>query len=106
MGVELRHVRYLAAAAEAGQVSLAARRLHMAQPALSQALRGLERELGVALLHRHARGVELTDAGEAFLAKARIAIAATDEAIQAARRLRDQLVIGFVQSALIEICNA
>src|SRR3954471_12227484 len=106
MAIELRHVRYLAAAAEAGQVSLAARRLHIAQPALSQAIRGLERELGTALLHRHARGVELTEAGEAFLARARTAIVAVDEAIEAARSRSECLSVGFVQFAAAELTGA
>lgn len=86
MTVELRHLRYLAAVADAGQVSRAARTLYMTQPSLSQALLQLERDVGVTLLRRHPRGVELTDAGEAFLVRARSAIRAVEEATEAARR--------------------
>jgi len=75
------HLAYFVAVAEDGQITSAARRLHIAQPALSQAIAQLEADLGVELLHRHARGVSLTPAGEAFLVKARNALAAWSEAI-------------------------
>ena len=77
-------MRYFLAVADAGQLTQAARRLHIAQPTLSQALAQLETQLGVHLLERHARGVHLTDAGRVFLHKARAAVAATDEAAAAA----------------------
>src|SRR2546427_41714 len=63
----------------------AARKLHLAQPALSQAIAQLESELGVELLHRNPRGVTPTEAGEAFLAKARTALEATEDAALTAR---------------------
>ena len=69
------HLRYFVAVADEGQITQAARRLFMAQPALSQAISQLETELGLKLLDRHARGVTLTDAGETFLEKARAAVA-------------------------------
>jgi len=68
------HLRYFVAVADEGQITQAARRLFMAQPALSQAISQLESELGLRLLDRHPRGVTLTDAGEAFLEKARAAV--------------------------------
>jgi DNA-binding transcriptional LysR family regulator len=61
--------------------------LGVAQPALSQAIAQLESETGVKLLERHARGVRLTPAGESFYAKARLAVAATGDAINTARSL-------------------
>jgi DNA-binding transcriptional LysR family regulator len=73
--------------AEEGQMTRAARRLHMAQPALSQAISRLEAELGVALLERHPRGVSLTTAGEVFLPKARAALAAAADAARVAQSL-------------------
>ena len=80
-------LEYFVAVAENGQMTSAARRLGIAQPALSQAIAQLEAELGLKLLDRHARGVTLTRAGEAFYEKARIAVAASAAAESAARSL-------------------
>lgn len=79
------HLLYFVTVAEEGQITRAAAKLHLAQPALSQAMVKLESELGVALLERHARGVTLTAAGEELLAKARTAISAWDDAVETAR---------------------
>ncbi len=100
MAVELRQLRYLVAVADAGQLSLAARRLHLSQPALSQAIRSMERELGVELLQRQARGVELTAAGRDVLAQARTTLAAADDVAKVASAHAggggDELVVGFL----------
>ena len=80
MPPRLTQLRYLVTVAEEGQMTRAARKLHLAQPALSQAIAQLESELGVELLHRNPRGVTPTEAGDAFLAKARTALAATEDA--------------------------
>ena len=85
--MELRHLRYFIAVAEEGSVTLAAKkRLRTAQPSLSRQLRDLEVEVGAPLFTRGARGVELTDAGRAFLVHARLAVGEAGEAVQAARR--------------------
>jgi LysR family hca operon transcriptional activator len=85
--MELRHLRYFVAVAEEGSLTLAAeRRLHTAQPSLSRQIRDLEYEVGAQLLTRSARGVELTTAGRAFLEHARLALAAAETAVEAARR--------------------
>jgi LysR family hca operon transcriptional activator len=85
--MELRHLRYFVAVAEEGSLTVAAeRRLHTAQPSLSRQIRDLEYEVGAQLLTRSARGVELTAAGRAFLEHARLALAQTEAAVQAARR--------------------
>ena len=93
-------LRYFVTVSEEGQITRAAKRLHLAQPALSQAIAQLEGELGVELLVRHPRGVTLTDAGEAFLVKARAVLAAKAETAQTALALRraasDAIAIGFV----------
>jgi len=66
--MELRHLRYVVAVAEAGSFTVAAeRRLHTAQPSLSRQIRDLEYEVGVPLLSRTSRGIALTEAGRAFL---------------------------------------
>jgi len=62
--LELRHLRYFVAVADQGSFVRAATRLHVAQPALSRQIRGLEREVGAQLLERGPRGVRLTAAGE------------------------------------------
>src|SRR5713226_9086855 len=90
MGVamELRHLRYFVAVAEAGSLTVAAeQRLHTSQPSLSRQIRDLESELGAQLLTRRARGIELTPAGRAFLDHARLVLSQVDAASEAARRV-------------------
>ena len=97
---ELRQLRYFVAVAEEGQITAAANKLHIAQPALSQAIAHLEQRLGVALFARHARGMTLTGAGEAYLDAARAALDAVEDAHRAAqlhsRAAGDRLVWGFI----------
>jgi DNA-binding transcriptional LysR family regulator len=87
MPLRLEQLRYLVTVAEEGQMTRAARKLHLAQPALSQAIAQLESELGIDLLVRHSRGVTLTPAGESFLPKARLALKAANEAAMTAQTL-------------------
>jgi len=84
--MELRHLRYFIAVAEEGHITRAAERLGMQQPPLSQRIKAIERELDVQLFHRQARGVELTDAGRAFLNNARAVLAQLDHAFDTTRR--------------------
>jgi LysR family hca operon transcriptional activator len=87
VAMELRHLRYFIAVAEEGSLTVAAeRRLHTAQPSLSRQIRDLEHEVGVQLLTRSARGVELTEAGRVFLDHARLAVAQVEAGRDAARR--------------------
>ena len=85
--MELRHLRYFVAVAEEKSITVAAeRRLHTAQPSLSRQIRELETEVGVELITRNARGIELTAAGKVFLDHARLALAQVEAAATAARR--------------------
>jgi LysR family hca operon transcriptional activator len=85
--MELRHLRYFVAVAEAGNLTVAAQRmLHTSQPSLSRQIRDLEDEVGTPLLTRRARGVELTPAGRAFLDHARSVLSQVEAASEAARR--------------------
>jgi DNA-binding transcriptional LysR family regulator len=85
--MELRHLRYFVAVAEERSFTRAAERLWIAQPGLSTQMRRLEIEVGVKLLERHSRGVNVTQAGELFLDRARVALAAADAAAATGRDL-------------------
>jgi DNA-binding transcriptional LysR family regulator len=86
--MELRHLRYFVAVAEMENVSRAAtQRLYVSQPSLSRQIRDLEEELGVQLLERRAKSVCLTEAGRAFLEKARAILKDTDDAVATVRAL-------------------
>ncbi|HEX6472105.1 MAG TPA: LysR substrate-binding domain-containing protein [Streptosporangiaceae bacterium] len=102
--MELRHLRYFLAVAEELHFGRAAEHLHIVQPALSKQIAALEKELGVRLLERTKRRVELTEAGRAFLDDARNVLAqaemAADRARSAGRGERGVLVIGFIPPAL------
>lgn len=101
--MEFRQFRYFLIAAEELHFTRAARRLNIAQPALSQQIRQMEEELGTLLFHRLTRGVELTDAGHAFLPFARALMVTSEAGISAAKRAAKgelgQLRIGFTGSA-------
>jgi DNA-binding MarR family transcriptional regulator len=77
--VELRHLRYFVAVAEMENVSRAALKLHLSQPALSRQIRDLEDEIGFSLLQRTAKSARLTDAGRAFLDNARALLQNADD---------------------------
>jgi LysR family transcriptional regulator, benzoate and cis,cis-muconate-responsive activator of ben and cat genes len=83
--MELRHLRYFVAVAELENVSRAALKLHVSQPALSSQIRDLEDDVGFNLLERTAKSVRLTDAGRAFLTEARAVLQRADEAVKKAR---------------------
>jgi LysR family hca operon transcriptional activator len=86
--MELRHLRYFIAVAEAGSLTVAAQQtLHTSQPSLSRQIRDLEDEVGAQLLTRRARGIELTPAGRAFLEHARSVLSQVEAAAEAARRV-------------------
>jgi DNA-binding transcriptional LysR family regulator len=83
--VELRHLRYFVAVAEEATFVAAARRLGVAQPALTRQIHALERELDVDLLERSAKGTRLTPAGEVALTSARHVLRQVDAVVERAR---------------------
>jgi DNA-binding transcriptional LysR family regulator len=108
--MELRHLRYFVAAAEAENVSRAAGRLHVSQPALSRQIRDLEEEIGFPLFERSAKSVRLTAAGKAFLTEARAVLQRADEAVTTARAIatggRTELQVGYAPSPTVRIMPA
>jgi LysR family hca operon transcriptional activator len=105
--MELRHLRYFVAVAEEGSLTVAAeKRLHTAQPSLSRQMRDLEDQVGVPLMRRSVRGVELTAAGRVFLDHARLALIQVAAAVQGARRAAEPLTpvftLGFLTGTEID----
>ncbi|HSU20808.1 MAG TPA: LysR family transcriptional regulator [Variovorax sp.] len=105
--MELRQLRQFIVLAEEGSFSVAAQRLHMAQPPLSVAIRKLEEEIGLPLFVRGSRGVRLTAAGEAALAAARRSLDAASQiaaaALQAEAGDAGRLRIGFSGSVTVRL---
>ncbi len=105
--MELKHLHSFVAVAEQLSFIRAANRLHLSQPALSSQIHSLEEELGVQLLFRNRRIVQLTDAGKVFLSEAYAVLQRADEAAERARKAAKgqlgKLSIGFVSSAALEI---
>lgn len=105
--MELRHLRYYVAVAEELHFGRAAERLHIAQPPLSQQIKQLEKELGVVLLTRSTRKVELTAAGERYLDQARMILSRVEAAGEEARRTAagelGRLTLGFTGSATYDV---
>ncbi|MEN6438249.1 MAG: LysR family transcriptional regulator [Syntrophobacter sp.] len=102
--MELRHLRYFVTVAEELHFGRAAERLGIAQPPLSQQIKALEQEIGVSLLMRTKRRVQLTGAGEIFLSESRKILAKAEQAVRAAQRAArgeiGELAVGFVSSAV------
>ena len=101
--MEFRHLRYLLAVAEELSFTRAAKRVHIAQPALSVQIRQLEEELGVELIDRSRRAITLTEAGTIMVSEARQLLRARDRAIELVRKTGTgtigSLAVGFVPSA-------
>ena len=105
--MELRHLRYFVAVAEAENVSRAALKLHVSQPPLSRQIRDLEDELGFLLLKRTAKSVSLTEAGRTFLNEARAVLQRVDEGVKKARAVatagETDLHVGYSPTPFAEI---
>nr|WP_296064338.1 LysR substrate-binding domain-containing protein [uncultured Actinoplanes sp.] len=105
--MELRHLRSFAALADEQHFGRAATRLHMAQPALSQQIKQLEREFGVELVSRTTRRVQLTEAGRRFAEHARAVLgsvdrASTDMALVASGQA-GRVSVGFIGTATYDL---
>src|SRR5258706_8016199 len=106
--MELRHLRYFVAVADAGSLTVAAEQtLHTSQPSLSRQIRDLEQEVGVQLMTRSAQGIALTAAGNAFLEHARMVLlqadAAKEAAVRAAQPQRPTFALGFLSGAEVDL---
>jgi DNA-binding transcriptional LysR family regulator len=105
--MELRHLRYFLAVAEALNFTKAAALLRVAQPALSRRVQDLEDEIGVDLLKRNSRGVVLTAEGKVFLEKTRHILRLADESVEQVRALargeEGELHMGYAPAPTVEI---
>src|SRR5712691_3905815 len=105
--MELRHLRYFVAVAEALNFTKASARLRVAQPALSRQMTDLEDELGVDLMKRSPRGVTLTAEGKLFLDEVRELLKRADESVEKVRALArgeyGQLRVGYAPTPTVEI---
>jgi DNA-binding transcriptional LysR family regulator len=100
-------MRYFAAVAELRNVTQAAKRLHVAQPALSRQIQDLEEELGLKLIERSTRGIRLTEAGKFFAGEANAVLARAEEAVKTVRAVgrgeMGELRVGYAPSPTTEI---
>lgn len=100
--MELRHLRYFVAVAEAENVSRAALKLHVSQPGISRQIRDLEDDIGFRLFERNAKSIKLTSAGKTFLTEAKAVLQRADEAVKTARAIatgaQGELHVGYAPS--------
>ncbi len=105
--MELRHLRYFVAVAETENVTRAATKLHVSQPALSRQIRDLEDEIGFLLLERSPKSVRLTAAGRIFLTEAQAVLQRAEEAVKKARAAasgsRGEIQVGYAPSLTVQI---
>ncbi len=108
--MELRHLRYFVAVAEAENVSRAAAKLHVSQPGVSRQIRDLEDEIGFQLFERSAKSVRLTRAGKVFLDEARAVLQSASDAVKKARAVSGgmggELAVGYAPSLTVQILPA
>ncbi|HYY31386.1 MAG TPA: LysR substrate-binding domain-containing protein [Chthoniobacterales bacterium] len=108
--MELRHLRYFVAVAEALSFTKAAENLHLAQPSLTRQIKDLETEIGVQLFDRSGKRITLTQEGEYFLLEARRILAECAQSVQTVRRLSQgeasQLNIGYIANIYHDLLPA
>lgn len=106
--MELRQLRYFVAVAEDGNISRAAQKIFLTQPALSRQIKALEEELGQCLLERSAHSIRLTHAGENLLREARDLLAHADQMLERVRNTgsSSKLRVGYAPSFAAGILSA
>ena len=113
-GIELRHLRYFVAVADAGSFTHAAERMFIAQPTLSQQIRRLEEFIGTQLLHRRREGLQLTKAGTVLLDASRTVLSLVDHEVNRTRqaaglgrpRLRVVVPLRLPDALAVEVASA
>ena len=105
--MELRHLRYFVAVAEALSFTRGAEKLHLAQPSLTRQIKNLEEEIGVRLLDRTTQQVKLTPEGQSFLVDAKRVLDLSEEIVESVRHFsRDELAalnIGYVANLFYDL---
>ena len=105
--MELRHLRYFVAVAEALSFTKGAQKLHLAQPSLTRQIKDLEEEVGVRLLNRNKQGVSLTRQGATFLTDAKRILSLSVDIVDSARQSSDAplppLNIGYVADLFYDL---
>src|SRR5664279_920954 len=105
--MDLRHLRYFVAVAEALSFTKGARKLHLAQPSLTRQIKDLEEEIGVRLLDRMRTGVSLTPEGKSFLVDAKRLLHLSGEIVESVQRLSrhesSPLNIGYVANLFYDL---
>jgi DNA-binding transcriptional LysR family regulator len=102
--MELRHLRYFVTVAEELNISRAAARLRISQPAISRQIKDLESEVGVALFRREANGLKLTPAGQSFVAHAKDILRRSSDSLMAMTPFKggatESITIGYISTAI------
>ena len=107
--MELRQLRYFVAVAETGNISRAAQKIFLTQPALSRQIKALEDEIGQCLLERQAHSIRLTPVGEALMREARELLHRADEMVKrvrAAGQAEPSHADGSLESVFLTITGA
>ena len=105
-GMELRHLRYFVAVAEALHFSRAAARLHITQPALSRQIRDLEGEMDVSLFRRHGTVTTLTEAGARFLVRAKEILEMAERSVKEAKEAPQEIRFGHYGTLWVDYYGA
>ncbi|HWO97933.1 MAG TPA: LysR family transcriptional regulator, partial [Bacillus sp. (in: firmicutes)] len=101
--MDIKQLRYFAAIAQEGQITRAAKKLHMAQPPLSHQLKSLEQELGVLLMERNGKNMELTNSGKVLYERAKELLDRIDETVMEVKEI-DEGVRGVLSIGCVKTC--